>query len=105
MKILHVLDHAPPLQSGHVSRSLGIIRHQRARGWLTHHLVAPRQLQGETTVDHGGLTFHHTPAPTGRTAHLPVAPTTSRDPARRKGASLPSRSARRSTSSTRIRPR
>lgn len=72
MRILHVLDHAPPLQSGYVSRSLGIIGQQRARGWTTHHLVAPRQLQGEGASEHAGLTFHHTPALTRPAVRLPL---------------------------------
>src|SRR6185437_12330386 len=63
MRILHVFDHSLPLQSGYVTRSLGIIRGQRARGWETIHLTTPRQHRGSPaleTVD--GLLFHRTPA-------------------------------------------
>lgn len=63
MRILHVFDHSLPLQSGYVTRSLGIIRGQRARGWETIHLTTPRQHRGSQaheTVD--GLLFHRTPA-------------------------------------------
>src|SRR5579871_2201388 len=61
MRILHVFDHSLPLQSGYVTRSLGIIRAQRARGWDTIHLTTPRQGSSagrEETID--GLTFHRT---------------------------------------------
>ena len=61
LKILHVFDHSLPLQSGYVTRSLGIIRSQRARGWQTIHVTTPRQGACATaleTVD--GLTFHRT---------------------------------------------
>jgi hypothetical protein len=33
MRILHILDHSPPLQSGYVFRTLGIVNQQRALGW------------------------------------------------------------------------
>ena len=42
MRILHILDHSLPQQSGYVFRTLGILRAQRARGWQTHHLTTPR---------------------------------------------------------------
>lgn len=72
MKILHVLDHGPPLQSGYVSRSLGIIREQRKLGWETVHLVAPRQQKGTGAEEAAGLVFHRTPAPSGSLSRLPV---------------------------------
>jgi hypothetical protein len=33
MRILHILDHSPPLQSGYVFRTLAIVNQQRALGW------------------------------------------------------------------------
>jgi len=33
MRILHILDHSLPLQSGYVIRTLGIVNQQRALGW------------------------------------------------------------------------
>src|SRR4030095_2407011 len=63
MRILHVFDHSLPLQSGYVSRSLGIIRSQRSRGWETIHLTTPRHclFTSHETID--GLTFHRTTPP------------------------------------------
>ena len=47
MRILHVLDHSPPLQSGYVFRTMGILRAQRGLGWETIQLTAPNaQLDG-----------------------------------------------------------
>ena len=63
MRILHVFDHSLPFQSGYVTRSLGIIRSQRARGWETIHVTTPRQhrsIAATETVD--GLLFHRTRA-------------------------------------------
>ena len=63
MRILHVFDHSLPFQSGYVTRSIGIIRSQRARGWETIHVTTPRQHRGTAateTVD--GLLFHRTSA-------------------------------------------
>src|SRR5208337_2179707 len=42
MRILHVLDHSIPLQSGYSFRMLAILREQRALGWETLHLTSPR---------------------------------------------------------------
>lgn len=62
MRILHVFDHSLPLQSGYVTRSLGIIRAQRARGWETIHLTTPRQHSGNKTLETiDGLPFYRTP--------------------------------------------
>jgi len=69
MRILHVFDHSLPFQSGYVTRSLGIIRSQRARGWETIHVTTPRQHRGTAateTVD--GLLFHRTRAVSVTTA-------------------------------------
>jgi PEP-CTERM/exosortase A-associated glycosyltransferase len=61
VRILHIFDHSLPLQSGYVTRSLGIIRAQRARGWETIHLTTPRHPAAKSeseTVD--GLSFYRT---------------------------------------------
>lgn len=71
MRILHVLDHSIPLQSGYTFRTLSLLTEQRAMGWETHHLTTPRHTRpyvAEETVD--GWTFHRTPTPGGPT--LPV---------------------------------
>jgi glycogen(starch) synthase len=73
MKVLHVLDHSLPLQSGYVYRTLGILRAQRGFGWQTRHLTSPRNNPSATpseTVD--GWEFLRTPAPTQPGAKLPV---------------------------------
>jgi PEP-CTERM/exosortase A-associated glycosyltransferase len=72
MRILHILDHSLPLQSGYVYRTLGIIDQQRALGWepvlLTsgkHHAPGPaRERIGEWE-------FLRTGMPTGLAARLP----------------------------------
>jgi PEP-CTERM/exosortase A-associated glycosyltransferase len=43
LRILHVLDHAPPLQSGYVVRSQNIFREQVRRGWQPVAVVSPKQ--------------------------------------------------------------
>ena len=62
MRILHIFDHSLPLQSGYVSRSLGIIRGQRSRGWETIHLTTPRY-HGSTSTHEmvDGFTFYRSP--------------------------------------------
>jgi PEP-CTERM/exosortase A-associated glycosyltransferase len=41
-RILHVLDHSLPVQSGYTFRTLAILLAQRALGWETHHLTSPK---------------------------------------------------------------
>jgi PEP-CTERM/exosortase A-associated glycosyltransferase len=72
LRILHVLDHALPLQSGYVFRTLGILGQQRRMGLETVQLVAPRQQAGEGSYTADGWTFHRTPAPRGPLARAPV---------------------------------
>jgi PEP-CTERM/exosortase A-associated glycosyltransferase len=63
MRVLHILDHGLPLQSGYVYRTLGILRAQREFGWDSAHLTSPKQgpcAQLEETVD--GWMFRRTPA-------------------------------------------
>jgi len=60
MRILHVFDHSLPLQSGYVSRSLGIIRAQRTHGWQTVHLTTPRHPATEQSETVDGLKFYRT---------------------------------------------
>jgi phosphatidylinositol alpha-1,6-mannosyltransferase len=64
MRILHVLDHSIPLQSGYTFRTLSLLTEQRRLGWETHHLTTPRHTEPylpEETVD--GWVFHRTKPP------------------------------------------
>ena len=73
MKILHVLDHSIPLQSGYTFRTLAILREQRALGWKTVHLTSPKHIRPyveHETVD--GWEFFRTPPMTGPLARLPL---------------------------------
>ncbi|MEZ5974032.1 MAG: glycosyltransferase, exosortase A system-associated [Planctomycetota bacterium] len=78
MKILHVLDHSLPLQSGYVYRTLGILGAQRAMGWRTFHLTSPKQGQyGRPDADgqclqemEEGWHFFRTPQRYGSTGRL-----------------------------------
>ena len=61
MRILHILDHSVPLQSGYSFRSLAILREQRALGWETLQLTTPRHGATEAAVeDIEGYRFHRT---------------------------------------------
>lgn len=72
MRILHVLDHSLPLQSGYVSRTLGIVGEQRARKWDPVLMTTPRQNRGTAeSEDISGWRFHRTPAPNGIMSRTP----------------------------------
>jgi PEP-CTERM/exosortase A-associated glycosyltransferase len=63
MRILHVLDHGLPLQSGYSFRTRAIVKAQIERGWDPVCLTGPRQgaqTPGPETID--GIVFHRTPA-------------------------------------------
>jgi PEP-CTERM/exosortase A-associated glycosyltransferase len=65
MRILHVLDHSLPVQSGYAFRSDSILREQRALGWETVQMTGPKQghYSGpEEEVE--GLHFYRTPPST-----------------------------------------
>ena len=71
MRILHVLDHALPLQSGYTFRTRAILKAQIARGWQVAAVSGPRQktdASGWEEVD--GLSFHRTPAVAGEVRGL-----------------------------------
>jgi len=64
MRILHVLDHSLPLQSGYTFRTRAIVKAQLQRGWEVACLTGPRQgQQGAETEIVDGITFHRTPVP------------------------------------------
>lgn len=42
MRILHVLDHGLPLQSGYTFRTRAILKAQEARGWHVAAVTGPR---------------------------------------------------------------
>ena len=63
MRILHVLDHGLPLQSGYTFRTRAILTAQMAAGHRVAAVTGPRQgasAHGLETVD--GIDFHRTPA-------------------------------------------
>jgi len=73
MRILHVLDHSIPLQSGYTFRTRNILRHQRQLGWYTCHVTGLKQkgsLAAEEEVD--GLKFYRTPEKSSLMGSLPV---------------------------------
>lgn len=73
MKILHILDHSIPLQSGYTFRTRNILRQQAALGWQTCHITGLKhtaESAPEEVVD--GLHFYRTAAPNSLLAGLPV---------------------------------
>jgi PEP-CTERM/exosortase A-associated glycosyltransferase len=79
MRILHILDHSLPLQSGYVYRTLGIINQQRAIGWEPvlvtsgkHHAFVPSREPTPVRERIGDWEFFRTPKPTGLAARLPT---------------------------------
>jgi PEP-CTERM/exosortase A-associated glycosyltransferase len=72
MRILHILDHSPPLQSGYVYRTLGIVNQQRALGWEPVLLTSGKHYApGPARERIGEWEFLRTPMPNGLTARLP----------------------------------
>lgn len=68
MRILHLLDHSLPLQSGYSFRTIGILAAQRKRGWDTVQMTTPKQYRFGGAVDQvDGWTFHRTRQPAAAT--------------------------------------
>jgi PEP-CTERM/exosortase A-associated glycosyltransferase len=71
VRVIHILDHSLPLQSGYVFRTLGILSGQRELGWQTIHLTTPRHndwdksWNGESEIEVDGWLFHRSPAISG----------------------------------------
>jgi PEP-CTERM/exosortase A-associated glycosyltransferase len=61
MRILHVLDHGLPLQSGYTFRTRAIVKAQLARGWDALCLTGPRHAAATPGPEHvDGIEFHRT---------------------------------------------
>jgi len=62
LRVLHILDHSLPLQSGYTFRTCAILREQRRLGWETFQLTGPKQA-GATALEEEveGLLFYRTP--------------------------------------------
>ncbi len=72
MRILHILDHSLPLQSGYVYRTLGIVNQQRALGWEPVLLTSGKHYApGPLRERIGEWEFLRTPRPTGLGAKIP----------------------------------
>jgi PEP-CTERM/exosortase A-associated glycosyltransferase len=73
LRILHVLDHSVPLQSGYTFRTLAILRQQRMLGWQTFQITGPKQGRSDWPKEKiDGLNFYRTPPARGFKARLPV---------------------------------
>ena len=77
MRVLHILDHSAPLQSGYVSRTLGILRAQRALGFDPVCMTTPRHSadagEPENPVEEVmGFRFHRTGTPTKKRVPGPM---------------------------------
>ncbi len=63
MRILHILDHGLPLQSGYTFRTRAILKAQEAQGWAVAAVTGPRHGAAPASVESvDGLTFHRTQA-------------------------------------------
>jgi PEP-CTERM/exosortase A-associated glycosyltransferase len=72
MRVLHILDHSLPLQSGYVYRTLGIVDQQRALGWEPILLTSGKHYApGPPRERIDGWEFLRTPMPAGLGARLP----------------------------------
>ena len=74
LRILHVLDHSIPLQSGYTFRTRAILREQRRMGLETFHLTSPKHAaEGPPEEEVDGLRFYRTLRVEGVVARVPVA--------------------------------
>lgn len=73
MRILHILDHSVPLQSGYTYRTLCILKQQREMGWTTIHLTSAKQgWSDEVEQDVEGWHFFRTRPDCAAIASLPL---------------------------------
>jgi PEP-CTERM/exosortase A-associated glycosyltransferase len=73
MRILHVLDHSLPLQSGYTFRTRSILLEQQRLGWQTWQVTGLRHDDGGRAEESSsGLSFYRTPAATGILAKIPI---------------------------------
>lgn len=73
MKILHILDHSIPLQSGYTFRTRAIIEQQRSLGWDTAQVTSSKHKSGGPGVEEvDGLRFYRTPASDSFVGGLPL---------------------------------
>ncbi len=71
MRILHVLDHSLPMQSGYTFRTRAILKAQMAAGWEVAGITGARQTEAAGEIDRvDGLTFYRTPATRSRVPGL-----------------------------------
>jgi PEP-CTERM/exosortase A-associated glycosyltransferase len=72
MRILHILDHSLPLQSGYVYRTIAIVKQQRALGWEPLLLTSGKHYApGPPREQIGEWEFIRTRTPNGLAAQLP----------------------------------
>jgi len=73
LRILHILDHSLPLQSGYAFRTAALLREQQGFGWETFQLTTPKHYApGEAEEDVAGLHFYRTPVPASWARSAPV---------------------------------
>ena len=73
MRILHVLDHSLPVQSGYAFRSAAILREQRRLGWETLQVTGPKHGRGSALAEVvDGTDYQRTPDPGSAVGRLPV---------------------------------
>ncbi|MBF0271274.1 MAG: glycosyltransferase, exosortase A system-associated [Magnetococcales bacterium] len=73
MRVLHILDHSAPLQSGYVSRTQAILRQQQAMGWETCQLTGPKHPSQERLADTvENWIFHRTPRSRSLLTRIPL---------------------------------
>ena len=73
MRILHILDHSIPLQSGYTFRTLSLLTEQRKLGWETFHLTSSKHyISGEPIENIDGFKFYRSPCNSGITSRTPV---------------------------------
>ena len=70
MRILHILDHGLPLQSGYTFRTRAILKAQQAQGLVVAAVTAPRHRYDALVEEIDGITFHRTPALRGGASPL-----------------------------------
>jgi len=73
VRILHILDHSIPLQSGYSFRTLAILEHQRRLGWQTFQLTSPKHYAAEASKETcAGYDFYRLAPVEGIGGRLPV---------------------------------